>query len=490
VPGARFALDEAMQLRHVLVSMTSLVACGADEPQTAESVAPIATPGIAQAVSCTDPIGGPPGIVGEVGMPPAGDDLQGYVIPTSVFPDALCNDGSPAILYFRPGTGTTANSWLIELEGGGSCSTPQECADRWCSVDTNFGRQNMSSIDYIANTLLNHNIGIAADGLQSTSSGPFANYNHVFIHYCSSDGWAGTSPSVDGDAQDPANNADITFSTRFNGNAILEAAIRVLRRDGATLPAFSPTGVSMPDLDDSSGDVVIAGGSAGGAGVIFQLDRTVAGLQLTHTAGGFVPYYSGLIDSAFPPQLSTLSYQFTDECPSGCTWEQYVEATEPYYTHVTDDSCETYHAALGNDYECLDLTHLVHHHLGTPFFLRQGEPDKLLSKTYSDRKKLAISSSAANPMTVTEFAALVFLQALGISNWSSADEPPSLLPGAFIPDCKTHYPVHDDDAWFLTTINSYTWDQIWQNWRARSGATIEIGIQSTSVCACNSGTNC
>jgi len=341
-----------MHFRQVVLSIVAVVACASDEPPTAETVAPLAVPGIKQAVSCGDPGGGPPGVVGEVGLPPSGTDLQEYVIPTSVFPDALCNDGSAAVMYFAPGS--SAGSWLIELEGGGSCRDAQDCANRWCSVGTNFGRQNMSSTD-----LQNRKVtGLKANGLQSTARGPFATYNHVFIHYCSSDGWAGTSPSVVGTANDPANGGPVTFSTRFNGNAILAAAIQVLRQVGATLPG-------MPDLDLADGDVVIAGGSAGRAGVIFQLDRTVDGLRRNNIADSnpnyTMPHYSGLIDSAFPPQLSTLSYQLTAECSSSaCTWEDYVDATEPYYSHVTDDSCETYHAARGTDYECLDLTHLVH----------------------------------------------------------------------------------------------------------------------------------
>jgi pectinacetylesterase len=452
-----------MRLRHLVLTLGSLVACADDDVQTSESVAAITAPNISTVLSCN----GFNGNVGEVPLPPTGNDLQEYEIPRSVFPDARCNDGSNAILYFRPGTGSGIHSWLIELEGGGSCGSPQECADRWCSDGTSFGRELMGTSDYLASMAASGDIGLKGTGVQSVTQGPFANYNHVFIHYCSSDGWSGTTTSIDGSAWDWRVGGLRTFSVRFNGNAILEAAIRVLRRDGATLPVFSPTGATMPNLDNATGDVVIAGGSAGGAGVIFQLDRTVAGLKDTHNKLKTMPFYAGLIDSAFPPELRSLGFQFTDECwPNGCSWEDYVNATQPYYSYLSDDSCPGYHAPFGNGYECLDLTHLIRNHVTTPFFVRQGERDSLLSKDYVTIEKFALNWGSTTSMTDGDFETLVHDQADDVffGGWWG-EEPPTMEPGAFIPDCQTHYPIHDDAAWFGTWIGRNTWATSWSNWR-------------------------
>ncbi len=55
-------------------------------------------------------------------------------------PDAVCNDGSPALMYIRPadaayaGNMTPASSkWLIFLDGGGGCHDEDACLEtRWC----------------------------------------------------------------------------------------------------------------------------------------------------------------------------------------------------------------------------------------------------------------------------------------------------------------------------------------------------------------------
>ena len=37
----------------------------------------------------------------------------------AVDPDAICNDGSSGVYYFRAGSGTGSTKWVLRLEGGG-----------------------------------------------------------------------------------------------------------------------------------------------------------------------------------------------------------------------------------------------------------------------------------------------------------------------------------------------------------------------------------
>jgi hypothetical protein len=88
----------------------------------------------------------PCGQQGTVGGLAAGADLQRYTIDNSKFPHAVCNDGTPAIFYF--GAATTVadrNKWIIFLQGGGACVSGQQCAERWCHIETNYGMDKMSS---------------------------------------------------------------------------------------------------------------------------------------------------------------------------------------------------------------------------------------------------------------------------------------------------------------------------------------------------------
>ncbi|CAI5484705.1 unnamed protein product [Closterium sp. Yama58-4] len=57
------------------------------------------------------------------------------LLPDNLY-KAKCLDGSPPGYYFRPGVGTGANNWLIDLPVGGWCTTVEECAER---AGTEFG---------------------------------------------------------------------------------------------------------------------------------------------------------------------------------------------------------------------------------------------------------------------------------------------------------------------------------------------------------------
>ena len=48
-------------------------------------------------------------------------------------PDALGNNGTTPVMYVRPGgaDGADRYRWVIYLQGGGSCTTGNECLQRW-----------------------------------------------------------------------------------------------------------------------------------------------------------------------------------------------------------------------------------------------------------------------------------------------------------------------------------------------------------------------
>jgi hypothetical protein len=314
----------------------------------------------------------------------------------------------------------------------------------------------------------------------------------VFIHYCSSDIWSGIAPAQDGTSyMPPFFVVEKTFTIRFEGHSILQAAIGLLRKDGVTPLTFTLEGnnVAMPDLDDATGTVVIAGGSAGGSGVERQLDRVVQQLIANHNPDKTLPFYAGFIDSAFAPKLEGLGFQLTSPCTDDnrCDWRGYVEDTQGYYPHTTDTSCAAMHPT--ELYKCTDTSHLVRNHLTTPFFIRQGQTDSLLSSKYENEWKLATSpaSTATAPMTVDEFASQVRAQARTIPTWNSiAEEPPGKLPGSFVPLCSTHDPLRDRAALFDTTIDGWTWGQVWANWLTTSATPRRIigdpAIGVVSVC--------
>ncbi|KAI3946909.1 hypothetical protein MKW98_003472, partial [Papaver atlanticum] len=52
------------------------------------------------------------------------------LIPGAVAKGAVCLDGTPPGYHIHHGYGSGANSWLIQLEGGGWCNTVRNCVYR------------------------------------------------------------------------------------------------------------------------------------------------------------------------------------------------------------------------------------------------------------------------------------------------------------------------------------------------------------------------
>ncbi len=86
---------------------------------------------------------------------------------------AVCLDGSPPGYYFRPGTGSGANKWLMYLKGGGWCiKGVEDCYNR------SFG--DLGSSTKWASTLVVE----GAFSTNKTANPAFYNWNMAFFMYC------------------------------------------------------------------------------------------------------------------------------------------------------------------------------------------------------------------------------------------------------------------------------------------------------------------
>nr|XP_014272503.1 palmitoleoyl-protein carboxylesterase NOTUM [Halyomorpha halys] len=157
--------------------------------------------------------------------------------------NATCNDGSPAGYYFRKSHGS--KRWIVFLEGGWYCYDSTSCHTRWSRMKHLMSSKQWADV---------RNIG----GLLSPNpeDNPFWwNANHVFIPYCTSDAWSGRR-------QAPLLVKDGTQFT-FMGAIIVEQVIRELLQLG---------------LGNAS-SLILAGSSAGGAGVMLNLESVQLQLQ-------------------------------------------------------------------------------------------------------------------------------------------------------------------------------------------------------------------
>ena len=398
--------------------------------------------------------------------------LVRHTIDTALYPDALCNDGSPAIFYIRPArTEAARHKWVLELLGGGGCTSPTLCAKRWCSVDTNFSKTQMTSTTSPARTN-GAGILLRPGEVMAQADNPFADYNHVLVKYCSSDTWRGTARDVDVEAPHPKTGAPTRFRIHFLGRRIIESTLDILRKGDLEVD-----GVPVPDLD-SAEELIFAGASAGGGGVTFNLDWLKETLSSSNSK---IEVY-GLIDSTFSPNPIGLDYTVSNYCLDAgiCTDEALMrfadDAQKTFWKAPPEASCERLRSASADTWKCASDTFVMLNHLTTPFFVRQGLNDGLISEPYVEN---GVRLDGV-PFTMELFVAAVRddLHALhNIPSTSPEAADMTVAPGVFGPRCPKHETLRSNDDTFRTTITPDSGTprrmfDIWRAWRTGMGETI------------------
>ena len=293
------------------------------------------------------------------------------------FPNALCNDGTLPIVYFQAGTGDDRNKWVIYLQGGGGCATDTACADRAKGT-----HDLVSSDDVNLPTIL------VADGILSTvnSVNPdFAGYTHVFVHYCSSDAYAG-------DAVRTINGA----SWQFRGKDIITATLKQLS---------APSDAAMPSLKDAT-EVLVTGGSAGAMGVHNNLDRIAALLAPIKV--------KGIADSGWVP------YGIKPFAPGTMDVRPDAPAALAYYNGQPDNSCVAANPDKPGD--CLNQN-FAFPYITTPMFVYADQRDPSL---------LGLVGIITSPTTVAE-TNYTYEYARQVRESLAAK-----VPAYFAPDVKRH----------------------------------------------------
>ncbi|HWS53645.1 MAG TPA: pectin acetylesterase-family hydrolase [Pyrinomonadaceae bacterium] len=472
-----------MRLRHSLFLLLLVLAAAAAPDASAQ-------------VGLRETFGdGDNGIVGGIGR---GTELQRKIVDLQAYPLARCNDNTPAIFYFRPASrAADADKWLIHLQGGGSCVSGLNCAERWFSVNTNFGARNMTGEGFPA--------GANDDGIFNDAKGqnPFAHYNQVYVHYCSSDVWGGTAADVvltgfDFGALARGEQACTQeYTISFLGRRIFDAVIGTLRRDGVPPLVFNIDGGPprlMPDLD-AAGEVVLSGGSAGGGGVINSLDHLQGTLPRAQVVG--------ITDSAFRPPKDGMDLSQTRLCVNqgACTpdaqnrWD-FAEGPFAVWGALggTDASCLNYHAA--DPHQCADSRHVLTDHVLTPYFVRMDLLDKGAVEDYQNDNIFMAgtpdpypSTPEHEPLTKREFAEVSRAGILALASpRRAAHETAGFTPGAFAPACGEHDELRDDDGVYKTAVRWRGGKRlgmfaVFEAWRAgRNPAILAAESETDSVC--------
>ena len=186
---------------------------------------------------------------------------------------ALCRDGSPANLQVRY-SGTSPNL-VIYMEGGGACFNAGTCM----ANPSNVSLMNPGSS------------GIFADDPEN----PVADWNMVYIPYCTGDVFSGTRRHVDV----PGGPADQQFVGYTNMTLMLQRIV----------PTFA-----------DAKKVLLTGVSAGGFGSFYNYDQTAEAfgdIPVTLLDDSGLPLSSEYIAPCLQKLWSTL-WGWEDTVPAGC----------------------------------------------------------------------------------------------------------------------------------------------------------------------------
>ena len=211
--------------------------------------------------------------------------LRWHNISNATDVGALCNDFSAAGYFIRKNV--SSSDWIVFLEGGGGCSSPASCNERF--IDSAVRKRYTSvvngtkavDVERAWNDSLSDPLAVTSKlmtslwrfwgaglgdweiegtdilSLSASSNPQFSTYNHVLIPYCSSDLWL-----LDTNDFVKAQKSDFRFSFNptspasqftFRGVSILRGVVRDL---------FALHGLHKATT------VLFAGSSGGGVGVL------------------------------------------------------------------------------------------------------------------------------------------------------------------------------------------------------------------------------
>ena len=420
----------------------------------------------ASALNCSH--NGLPGVPGEAGGFGSSASPNLFVPTAPAFPaNVFCNDGTTPVYYVRRAQrAQDRNRWHIHLEGGGRCSDGKSCASRWCSVDTNFGADKMSSSRATTSP--------RAGGIFSTApNNAFRGWNHVLISYCSSDSWSGRAQNVPLSFTTPTG-VNISYDIHFQGADILDAVLETLRQVNGPVTYDDKTGdvQNLPDLDEAT-IVLLTGSSAGSGGVKYNADRVGDLLAANNVNAGPLDFRA-VVDAGFGRKPRGMDWPRSAHCVvSGfCDYETYMQhqwfnVSQALYNADGDLSCLNYHATTGTGKEflCVDSTYLIQHHITTPLFVRVDLQDELQVRNYV---KYGFGSAGDWGQIVQhQLAALEDLDSTSLEGSVLSGGPPLTTPGVFGPQCTDHIALTNrpfSEVQLGQPTGSYSFHDVLQNW--------------------------
>ncbi|XP_061686210.1 carboxylesterase notum2 [Syngnathoides biaculeatus] len=260
-------------------------------------------------------------------------------------PHVTCNDGTPAGFYLKEIRGS--RRWLLFLEGGWCCYSKETCDSRYQNIP-----RLMSSSGW---PLTKSGHGILST--QVAENPYWHNTNIVVIPYCSSDVWSGTGPALSppppkqrlGREKEQNRNANANATEyAFMGSLIIREVIKDL----------IPKGIKQAKV------VLLSGASAGGTGVLLNIERVANYLQQL----GAEAQVRGLVDSGW---FLESKHQRSPNCPETvtCSPEDAIKVGLRLWNGVVPDRCRRLYKK-GEEWQCF-FGYKLYSTLTSPLFVVQ-----------------------------------------------------------------------------------------------------------------------
>jgi hypothetical protein len=287
---------------------------------------------------------------------------------------AKCNDGSVPIVKVQLDDDGGRN-WLVYLEGGGKCGSIEDCETRWRDCDPSprhsetglggavGGKDKMQAspggMNFNGNGILDFN-GHGDEVSPFEGKG----FNRIFIPYCSSDTWRGLGHSHQVDYEPTCGSLKQLQTLHFGGALIVEAVIDQIMAD---------------DQAPQAGNVIVlAGGSAGGAGVLHNLDRVTEQVRATEPNIMVV----GIADSANGVGLDQHDGPTVQNLDEELFWAGLDPETvdrepgDPIHVRI-DETC--FNAESGGDKDwCHHVPYTVVNHIDSPLLMTSNTYDHVV----------------------------------------------------------------------------------------------------------------
>ena len=367
-------------------------------------------------------------------------------------PSASCLDGSPGSYYVLPSdpSSSSSSSFLLHLQGGGWCTSPESCRARAFDGPVYAGEPSLGSSTLwgpgpCTPALANSTPPCVADGgsggllsSNETVNPTFWGATKVWIGYCSGDSFAGALA-----APFPVN---ATASVLFRGSAILRATI-------ADLAARH--GLARADA------VLLKGCSAGGVAVFYNADMVRDLVAAVAPAARF---------AALPGAgvfLDARAFSGADLVEPVFRW--IFEAA-----NISATGSAACHAAYGaaDAWRCLFVADALRF-IASDLFVANSLADAA-SQSFIMDLPCAPQSGTCSP------AALAYLDAFSeqmIANLSVVLAPGS-RHGAFLLTCSVHMVENVDGAVDAIRVGGRTLADVFRAWWTRDASAPHVAVDA------------